>query len=126
MTTIVFVQFPPFLPSSFPLVRADSSFSSLYSPPTTFRANTARSTPQERAWAQEVSYSGERELAWVLRWGMSRVLRVRGVGEEKRGLVDFEIYEDWRGRERSEFIPLCRRGGAEEGCPGVLRVRVES
>lgn len=51
---------------------------------------------------QEVGYSGERELAWVLRWGLSRILRVRGAGEEKRGLVDFELFEDWRGREKSE------------------------
>ena len=49
-----------------------------------------------------MSYSGERELAWVLRWGVSRMLRVRGPGEELRGLVDIDVYEDWRGREKSE------------------------
>lgn len=76
----------------------------VFSSSSTLRANPSRSTPQERAWAQEVSYSGEREIAWVLRWGLSRILRVRGLGEEKRGLLDFGMYEDWRGRERSESL----------------------
>lgn len=65
------------------------------------------------AWAQELTFAGERELAWVLRWALARVLQVRPVvapgqaakGEhvpldEKRGIVDFERYLAWRERER--------------------------
>jgi hypothetical protein len=78
------------------------------------RFSTAIS-PEEVNWRQEVTFSPERELAWVMRWAMSRVLQVRGAvddghgghvpgtREERRGLVEWEVYEEWRGREKGEL-----------------------
>ena len=57
---------------------------------------------------------------------MSRVLRVRGVGEEKRGLLDFDVYEDWRGRERSEFDLLLLNGEVERKKVVLASVGFES
>lgn len=40
-------------------------------------------------------------MAWLLRWALSRVTRQRSdTGETCRGLLDWDVYEEWRGRER--------------------------
>lgn len=62
---------------------------------TTYRSNLRFAHPQE--------------LAWFLRWSLARVVRVKGepmvLGDafelEQRGLIDWEDYEDWRGKERA-------------------------
>jgi hypothetical protein len=65
-----------------------------------------RTTEKYKAYVEDVKFAGECEIAWLLRWGMGRVVRVErgardGVKREVRGLLEWERYEDWRGRERS-------------------------
>ena len=69
----------------------------------------------DRAWSQELTFAGERELAWVLRWVLARALRLRPASgaatssdsspygltiDRKRGLVDTERYLTWKEREQ--------------------------
>jgi hypothetical protein len=57
------------------------------------------------------------EIAWFLRWALARVVRLRKVERvapgphtdvieqgsiEARGLLEWEDYENWRGRERGK------------------------
>jgi hypothetical protein len=68
------------------------------------RADSPES-PQVRreAWLQELAFVREYELAWLLRWALSRITRVReGTREVSHGVLEWEVYEEWRGRERGE------------------------
>lgn len=58
-----------------------------------------------------MKFAGVCEIAWALRWGLARVVRVEkegmdgwGVGREGRGLLSWDRYEDWRGRERGGYL----------------------
>lgn len=67
-----------------------------------------KTTEKYRTYVEDMRFAGECEIAWLLRWGLARVVRVgnRGIdgsNEESRGLLDREKYEDWRGRERGQF-----------------------
>ena len=56
-------------------------------------------------WTQDLRLAKEYELAWLLRWALSRVVRVReGTREISHGLLQWEIYEEWRGRERGGHV----------------------
>lgn len=60
-------------------------------------------------YRSNLRFAHPHELAWFLRWALARVVRVKGepivLGDafelEQRGLVDWEDYETWRGRERA-------------------------
>lgn len=58
---------------------------------------------------QDVQFASDQELAWLLRWALSRLTRVREGGRELcHGCLDWDMYEEWRGRERSEFYLLSK------------------
>lgn len=60
-------------------------------------------TNRDAFFEQELPYAKPHELAWFLRWALSRVVRVNDVtGEELHGLFEWGVYEEWRGRERGE------------------------
>lgn len=55
------------------------------------------------AFTQDVQFANDHELAWLLRWALSRLTRVReGTREAYHGCLDWDMYEEWRGRERGE------------------------
>ncbi|WVF68828.1 hypothetical protein IAT40_003601 [Kwoniella sp. CBS 6097] len=63
---------------------------------------------QSNTFAQEVRFAKEQELAWLLRWALSRITRVKeraGGKEIVHGVLEWEAYEEWRGRERSASYP---------------------
>jgi hypothetical protein len=58
-------------------------------------------------FAQDLRFAREHELAWLLRWALSRVTRVaEGTQEVCHGVLEWEVYEEWRGRERGKRHPL--------------------
>jgi hypothetical protein len=66
-----------------------------------------KTTEKYRAYTEDISFAGECEIAWLLRWGLGRVVRAErtgreGASREVRGLLEWERYEDWRGRERGK------------------------
>lgn len=66
-----------------------------------------KTTEKYRAYIEDITFTGECEIAWLLRWGLARVVRAErtgrdGTSREARGLLDWERYEDWRGRERGQ------------------------
>ncbi|TDL17053.1 hypothetical protein BD410DRAFT_901675 [Rickenella mellea] len=53
----------------------------------------------------ECRFAGPHELGMVLRWGLSRVVRIVN-GQELRGLIAWETYLEWReGEEAGRFSP---------------------
>lgn len=55
---------------------------------------------------QDIEFAKEHELAWLLRWALSRITKQReGTGELYHGIMEWETYEEWRGRERSSGYP---------------------
>ncbi|EIW72287.1 hypothetical protein TREMEDRAFT_20593, partial [Tremella mesenterica DSM 1558] len=57
-------------------------------------------------FAQDIKFAKEHELAWLLRWGLSRITRIReGTRELCHGVLEWEVYEEWRGRERAANYP---------------------
>lgn len=67
---------------------------------------TSSRTPTKTSattFAQDVTFASDQELAWLLRWALSRMTRVREPTREIcHGCMDWEMYEEWRGRERGE------------------------
>lgn len=50
---------------------------------------------------QDIQFASDHELAWLLRWVLSRMTRLReSTREVCHGCIDWEQYEEWRGRER--------------------------
>ena len=71
------------------------------------------STIRRDAWVRDLAYAEEHDLAWMLRWALSKIVRVKeGTGDVCHGLLEWEVYEEWRGRERgsSECFKL---GGSD-------------
>ncbi|WWC73405.1 uncharacterized protein I206_107372 [Kwoniella pini CBS 10737] len=59
-----------------------------------------------QAFKQDVKFAKEHELAWLLRWALSRVTRMKeGTKEICHGVLEWEVYEEWRGRERAAGYP---------------------
>lgn len=55
----------------------------------------------EATFSDDVRTAREHELAWALRWTLSKVWRVQhGTGITMTGLLDWDAYEDWRAREK--------------------------
>lgn len=55
-------------------------------------------------WEQDLKFANDQELAWLLRWALSRLTRVRdGTREMSHGCIEWEQYEEWRGRERGQL-----------------------
>ncbi|KAL7424843.1 hypothetical protein Q5752_000528 [Cryptotrichosporon argae] len=55
---------------------------------------------------EDLSYARDYDLAWLLRWALSRMTRVReGTRELCHGCIEWDVYEEWRGRERSANYP---------------------
>jgi hypothetical protein len=83
-------------------------------------SNIASARPAHVTYAQNLRLASPHELAWFLRWALARVVRLRrtqsSAGEtfqeppadrnpaQDRGLLEWEDYELWRGRERG----VCR------------------
>ncbi|WVQ79533.1 hypothetical protein IAT38_001632 [Cryptococcus sp. DSM 104549] len=64
------------------------------------------SRTRQEAFKQDIAFAKEHELAWLLRWAMSRVTRVKeGVRVLSHGVLEWEVYEEWRGRERAASYP---------------------
>jgi hypothetical protein len=56
------------------------------------------------SFQQDLQFAKEHELAWLLRWALSRMTRLKeGSREVCHGMLEWEIYEEWRGRERGEL-----------------------
>lgn len=56
-------------------------------------------------WVADLQFAKEHELAWLLRWSLSRIVRLKdGTREACRGVLEWEAYEEWRGRERGESL----------------------
>ena len=73
-----------------------------------------KTTEKYRTYVEDMTFAGECEIAWLLRWGLAKVVRVDKTGreggtKESRGLLDWGKYEDWRGRERGEWYGSCGR-----------------
>ncbi|OCF39995.1 hypothetical protein I317_06192 [Kwoniella heveanensis CBS 569] len=72
-------------------------------------ASTSQShSRQANTFAQEVRFAKEHELAWLLRWALSRITRIKekaGGKEVVHGTLEWEAYEEWRGRERAASHP---------------------
>lgn len=57
--------------------------------------------PRVDQFAQDLRFAREHELAWLLRWALARVTRVaEGTKEVCHGVLEWDVYEEWRGRER--------------------------
>ena len=59
-----------------------------------------------------MTYVREHDLGWLLRWALSRIVRIReGTQEVLHGVLEWEVYEEWRGRERGELadFSFCAR-----------------
>ena len=58
---------------------------------------------------QDLQFAKEHELAWLLRWALSRITRLKeGSREVCHGLLEWEVYEEWRGRERGKLWTIPR------------------
>lgn len=80
------------------MVRADNHSSSTRHPPSSSSSSSA-----SQSFSRDLQYAKEYELAWFLRWTMSRITRRKdGTGEICHGIIEWDIYEEWRGRERGE------------------------
>ncbi|GMK54845.1 hypothetical protein CspeluHIS016_0114310 [Cutaneotrichosporon spelunceum] len=56
---------------------------------------------------QDIRFASDQELAWLLRWALSRLTRIReGTREMCHGCFEWDMYEDWRGREKAAKYPL--------------------
>ncbi|OCF77681.1 hypothetical protein I204_01679 [Kwoniella mangroviensis CBS 8886] len=67
---------------------------------------TSNSKSKHEAFKQDVTFAKEHELAWLLRWSLSRITRIKeGVREICHGVLEWEAYEEWRGRERASGYP---------------------
>ncbi|WVQ75289.1 hypothetical protein IAR50_004903 [Cryptococcus sp. DSM 104548] len=55
---------------------------------------------------QDIKFAKEHELAWLFRWALSRITRVKeGARIVCHGVMEWEVYEEWRGRERAAGYP---------------------
>ena len=62
------------------------------------------SETKRATWEHDLAFAKEQELAWLLRWVLSRIQRVKeSTKEVEHGVMEWEVYEEWRGRERGEF-----------------------
>ncbi|WRT69392.1 uncharacterized protein IL334_006376 [Kwoniella shivajii] len=67
---------------------------------------TSNSRSKQQAFLQDVKFAKEHELAWLLRWTLSRITRMKeGIKEICHGVMEWEAYEEWRGRERAASYP---------------------
>ncbi|WVO13648.1 hypothetical protein L204_101269 [Cryptococcus depauperatus] len=58
------------------------------------------------SFRQDLTFAKEYELAWLLRWALSRIARFNeGARVICRGVMEWEVYEEWRGRERAANYP---------------------
>ncbi|BEI86684.1 hypothetical protein CcaverHIS002_0700300 [Cutaneotrichosporon cavernicola] len=56
---------------------------------------------------QDIRFASDHELAWLLRWALSRLTRIReGTREVCHGCFEWDMYEEWRGREKAAKYPL--------------------
>ncbi|KLT40277.1 hypothetical protein CC85DRAFT_322125 [Cutaneotrichosporon oleaginosum] len=56
---------------------------------------------------QDIRFASDHELAWLLRWALSRMTRIReGTREVCHGCIEWDMYEEWRGRERAAKYPF--------------------
>jgi len=54
---------------------------------------------------QDLRFAKEHELAWLLRWALSRISRIKEATREVlHGVMEWESYEEWRGRERGALF----------------------
>ncbi|WWC65566.1 uncharacterized protein I303_108184 [Kwoniella dejecticola CBS 10117] len=69
-------------------------------------SQVSNSKSRYEAFKQDVIFAKEHELAWLLRWALSRITRIKeGVKEICHGVLEWEAYEEWRGRERAAGYP---------------------
>lgn len=59
----------------------------------------------ELRWREEARFAGPHELGMCLRWGLARVVRFVA-GQEVRGLISWEHYNEFRDSEASEYSYL--------------------
>ena len=58
---------------------------------------------------QDLQFAKEHELDWLLHWALSRITRLKeGSREVCHGLLEWEVYEEWRGRERGKLWTIPR------------------
>ncbi|ODN78262.1 hypothetical protein L202_03911 [Cryptococcus amylolentus CBS 6039] len=58
------------------------------------------------SFLQDIKFAKEHELAWLFRWALSRITRVKeGARVICHGVMEWEAYEEWRGRERVAGYP---------------------
>ncbi|WWD20031.1 hypothetical protein CI109_104504 [Kwoniella shandongensis] len=63
-------------------------------------------TGRREAFLRDIQFAKEYELAWFLRWAISRIKRVKeGTRDLYHGVLEWEVYEEWRGRERAAGYP---------------------
>ena len=56
---------------------------------------------QQQGFIHDLKLAKEHELAWLLRWALASLTRIReGSGEVLHGVMEWKVYEEWRGRER--------------------------
>lgn len=92
-----------------------------------------KTTEKYKVYQEDLKFAGEHEIAWLLRWSLSRAVRVNGDSQqgpnpiggdlpfEMRGLLDWERYEDWRGREQAFRYDPLHFDHFYHGLPPVLR-----
>lgn len=70
------------------------------------RSSSSKPSPDTNAFfTQDLPFAKVHELAWFLRWAMSRVIRINEVtGDEVHGLIEWGVYEEWRGQERGQSL----------------------
>ncbi|KAJ7209450.1 hypothetical protein B0H12DRAFT_1330088 [Mycena haematopus] len=69
------------------------------------QASCASCAPSSRATSSPRRQGSRGRTSWdVLRWGLSRVVRVEG-GREVRGLLSWAWYESWRAEESANGFP---------------------
>ncbi|WVR08331.1 hypothetical protein IAU60_005384 [Kwoniella sp. DSM 27419] len=58
-------------------------------------------------FVRDLAFASLNEVAWFLRWALARITRVRDDTHEVcHGVLDWEVYEEWRGRERAASYRL--------------------
>ncbi|TYJ51313.1 hypothetical protein B9479_008121 [Cryptococcus floricola] len=70
-------------------------------------SSSGRQSPGKlESFLQDIKFAKEHELAWLFRWALSRITRVKeGARVICHGVMEWQVYEEWRGRERVAGYP---------------------
>ncbi|KAG8919332.1 hypothetical protein FRC02_001745 [Tulasnella sp. 418] len=79
----------------------------------------------ELRWREDVRLAGPHELGMVLRWGLARLLRLYR-GQEVRGVVEWDLYVQWREDEEALKFPANHFPAFLSMAPAIVRPLLEN